>query len=117
LFYFIRPSISYLVHWGNKFNWLPIGVLVFAAVTFFVTRMSVVWFFRRQPAVPSFVTSLYFLSGVALVLVTLWAALTTAWWSLPLGWAFWFLANTPCRDEMESWSSFQRAKLDAENRG
>ena len=117
LFYFTRPSLSYLVHWGNKFNWLPVVVLVTAALAFFVTRMSVVWSFRRQPAVPSAITSLYFLSGVALILVTLWATLATAWWSLPLGCASWFVANAPHRDEMESWSSFQRAKLDAEDRG
>ncbi len=58
--------------------------------------------------VPASVSSLYFLTGVALIIVTLWGTITVAWWVLHLGCIAWFVIHAPFRDVMESWSSFQR---------
>jgi hypothetical protein len=111
LFYYIRPSISNLAHWGNEFNWLPVAILCAAAVAVFLARMLTVWFFTRRPVVPNTIPNFYFLSGVALILITLWGTIRTAWWVLPLGCLSWFIVHIPYRDAMESWSSFQRARL------
>jgi hypothetical protein len=62
----------------------------------------------RKPAVPPIVSSLYFLCGIALILVTIWGLVTIAWWVLPLGVLCWYLVHIPGHEVMESWASFQR---------
>ena len=131
---FFDSLMRYLLHWGNELNWLPIIVLGIAAVAVFAMRMLTVWFYVRNAApisqiesddealkeikerftgprqiVPASVSGLYFLTGVALILATLWGTISTAWWVLPLGCISWFIIHAPFRDVMESWSSFQRA--------
>ena len=122
-----------LLHWGGHLNWTPIVCLALAAALVFLTRMLTVWFYMRtlrtlaadesseeavrtltefystrKPAVPPIVSSLYFLCGIALILVTIWGLISTAWWVLPLGVLCWYLVHIPGREVMESWASFQR---------
>jgi hypothetical protein len=72
-------------------------------------------FSTQQPVVPAIVSSLYFLSGITLILVTVWGLVSTAWWMLPLGVLSWYLVHMPYREVMESWASFQRALMVVED--
>ena len=133
-----------LLHWGDKLNWTPIVVLGIAAIVLFLARMLTAWFYMRtlqaihrgasnedsieesvarigkffdtrKPAVPPIVSSLYFLSGVTLIVAALWGLFGTAWWMLPLGLVCWNIVHIPYRDLMESWASFQNTSWVSED--
>jgi ABC-type bacteriocin/lantibiotic exporter with double-glycine peptidase domain len=101
--------MHYFLYWGDHLNWLPIVWLGVASLAVFLTRMLTVWLFLRQLVVPALVSSLYFLTGIALILTALWGLIATAWWMLPLGCLCWFVVHRPGRDAMEAWASFQRS--------
>jgi len=128
-----------LLHWGDQLNWIPVVCLVVASLFVFLTRMLTVWFFARRlsavrgaseaemarilaellatrrPVVPSVVSSLYFLSGVVLIVVTLWGLVSTAWWMLPLGCLSWIIVHRPFMNEMQVWSQMQSTKMTLED--
>src|SRR5262249_40651007 len=127
-------NMRWLLHWGDEIYWLPLISLLVAAIAVFGTRMLTIWLYLRRVVlpmseiesndeavrvikerysapgaiVPASVSSLYFLTGIALIIVTLWGTITVAWWVLPLGCVAWFVIHAPFRNVMESWSSFQR---------
>jgi hypothetical protein len=103
------------LHWGDQLNWMPVICLGVASALVFLTRMLTSWIFVRRLVVPTIVSSLYFLSGVALILVALWGLIRTAWWMLPLGILAWFIIHIPFRDTMEAWSTFQNTSMALED--
>ncbi len=104
-----------LLHWGDQLNWIPLLWLAIASVLVLLMRMLTVGLFVRRLVVPATVSSLYFLFGVALILVTLWGLISTAWWMLPLGFVSWFLVHRPFRNTMESWAAFQNTAMALED--
>ena len=104
-----------LLYWGDELNWMPIVGLGMASVIVFLTRMLTVSIFLRRLAVPALVSSLYFLSGVAMIIAILWGLVRTAWWMLPLGFVSWFIIHRPFRDAMEAWATLQRTSMAVED--
>jgi hypothetical protein len=98
---------------------MPIVYVGVAAVLVFLTRMLTAWFYtrallagagdesgdeavRKLTESSAIVSSLYFLSGITLILVTVWGLVSTAWWMLPFGVLSWYLVHMPYREVMES---------------
>src|SRR2546421_10508997 len=103
------------LHWGDEINWIPLACLGIASALVLVTRMLTVGIFVRRLVVPATVSSLYFLFGVALILITVWGSITTAWWMLPLGILCWYIVHQPFRDTMEAWAAFQNSTMALED--
>ena len=100
-----------------------------------LTRLLMVWFYTRRvlakigdnadaeamefvesfsmqkPAVPHFATSIYYLSGVAFIIVALWGVISTAWWIIPLGFVVWVIVHRPFFEVMQSWAQFQNMTM------
>ena len=100
-----------------------------------LTRLLMVWFYSRRvltkigdsldeeaiefvesfsmerPAVPHFATSLYYLSGVAFIIVTLWGVVSTAWWMVLVGFVAWVIIHRPFHAVMQSWEGFQNMTM------
>jgi hypothetical protein len=104
-----------LLHWGNELNWVPIVFLAGITVLLFLSRVLTVWIFLKRLVVPATISSLYFLSGLALILITLWGIISTAWWMLLLGIICWYIVHIPFRKEMESWAQFQNTVMAIED--
>ena len=132
--------MSNLLHWGDRLNSLPLVWMAIATVSIFLTRLLTIWFYTQRllkkvggasvekvvevlktslasgrPVVPTMVSSLYFLCGCGLIIVTLWGLVSTAWWFLPLGGLCWYLAHRPFREVMESWAQTQRLAMISED--
>jgi hypothetical protein len=65
----------------------------------------------QRPVVPLEVSNLYFLSGVAFIVVAVWGLVSTAWWVALLGTLIWFIIHWPFREEMLYWSRLQNTWL------
>jgi len=126
-----------LLHWGDHLNWRPLAWLGAVALAMFVVRMLTVWFYLRwlvttvgpdpncpkagavskaqaqlyskSPVVPRWVSALYFLFGFALIGITLWGVVSTAWWVILLGPLVWIVVHLPLRKVTLSWFDFQTA--------
>lgn len=104
-----------LLYWGDELNWFPIVSLAASALVVFLGRLLTVWIFVRKLSVPPNVSGVYFLSGIALIISTLWGLISTAWWVLPLGFLAWYLVHIPFRDAMEIWASVQKGLMMSED--
>src|SRR5439155_20190830 len=116
--------MNWLLHWGERVNWVPVAFLGGAAAFLFLTRFLTVWFWWRRlrkaqvasdpgmeerefekitaecldpktHPIPIFVSHLYSLAYVLLAAVTLWGTVSTAWWALLLGVLTAVLAHIP----------------------
>ncbi len=99
------------LHWGDELNWVPLASLAVSAIIVLLSRLLTVWIFVKRLSVPPNVSGLYFLSGIALIVSTLWGLISTAWWTLPLGAFVWYLVHIPFRDAMEIWASVQQGLM------
>jgi hypothetical protein len=124
------------LHWGDHINWTPVACLGVAGILLFLTRMLVVWFYWRRvltrmnknsneeaqiefvksfsmqkPAVPHLATNLYYLCGVAFIIVALWGFFRTAWWMVPVGFVAWVVIHRPFFGVMQSWSQFHSVTM------
>ncbi|HWB54623.1 MAG TPA: hypothetical protein VG722_10535 [Tepidisphaeraceae bacterium] len=97
-----------MLHWSDQLNWLPLLAMGIAAALVFLARLITAWFFLRRFVVPPIISSMYFLCGVSLIVVTIWGLVSTAWWALPLGALAWYLVHAPFRNVMEAWASSQK---------
>ena len=107
--------MSYVFHWGDQLNWMPLVFLLIVSIMVLLMRMLTVWFYTRKPMVPTIISNFYFLSGCGLIIVTIWGLINTAWWMLPLGILSWYLAHSPFRKEMESWAQDKKLSMDQED--
>lgn len=107
--------MSYVFHWGDQLNWMPLVFLVIISIMVLLMRLILVWFYTRKSVVPNVVSNVYFLSGCGLIIVTIWGLINTAWWMLPLGILSWYLAHRPFREEMDSWAQDKKLSMDQED--
>ena len=128
--------MSWLLHWGERVNWVPVTYLGGAAVLLFLTRLLTVWFWWRRlrkaqgasdeesefekitveclnpttHPVPIVVSFLYSLAYVLFAAVVVWGTVSTAWWALLLGVLAAVLVHIPFRESMAGLTQIERLR-------
>jgi hypothetical protein len=138
--------MNWLVHWGERVNWVPLAFLAVAVGLLFLVRSLTVWFLWRRlrqaqaeseseaelesnhekivlhyldsgtHPVPMFVSWIYLIVYVLVAVMTVWGTICTAWWILLLGPLTAILAHVPFRQTMAALTQLERIRAMADDK-